>query len=136
MRSPSSFRLSAFSVTGRWLPVVLAQTVTECDAFVEHEAFAAPAAVGLRHLFEISEDAAPEMINLAEAAGEQEGAGLFAADSAGAEHGYFPVPGRVELARDEFLELAEACDAGIDRAREGAHRHLEGIAGIEHERIG
>src|SRR5664279_3294212 len=136
IRSPSSFSSLVLSVMGRRLLVAFAQTVTERDAFVEHEALAAPAALGRRNLLEVFQDAAPEMIDLVEAAREQEGAGLFAADPAGAEHGYPSVLGGVEFARGEILELAEACNAGIDRARKGAHPHLKGVAGIEHQRIG
>ncbi len=64
----------------------LAQAMAERDALVEHEAFAAPAALRLRHLFQIFEDAALEVIDLGKAAREQMGARLLAADAAGAEH--------------------------------------------------
>ena len=39
------------------------------------------------------------------------------------------------MARGEFLELPKASDAGIDGAGEGAHRDLECIAGVDHERV-
>src|SRR5206468_13015477 len=41
-----------------------AQSMPECHALIEHEAFAAPAALRFRHLFQIFEDAALEMIDL------------------------------------------------------------------------
>src|SRR6187397_1641383 len=112
------------------------QTVAERDAVVEYETFAAPAAFRCRHAFEISEDAALEMIDLGEAAREQMRAGLFAADTTGAEHRDLPVLCRVEAVCGEILELPKTPDAGIDRAGKGAHRYLERIAGVDDERVG
>ena len=43
---------------------------------------------------------------------------------------------RIEMARGKSLELPKAPDAGIDRAVERAHRHLEGVARVDHERVG
>src|SRR5665213_146806 len=40
------------------------------------------------------------------------------------------------MARGEIPELAKTPDAGIDRAGKSAHRHLEGIAGVDHQRVG
>ena len=42
----------------------------------------------------------------------------------------------IEMPRGEIPELPEARDVRIKRAFEAAHRHLEGIAGVEHERVG
>src|SRR6266403_867440 len=86
----------------------LLQTVAERDALVEHEAFAAPAALLFWHAFQIFQNSALKMINLRKAAGEQIRAGLFAADAAGAKHRDLPMSRRIELAGDEFLELPEA----------------------------
>src|SRR6516162_11079507 len=113
-----------------------AQAVTERDAFVEHEALAAPAAVRLVHLFQIFQDAALEVIDLGKAAREQMRAGLLAADAAGAEHRDPAMLFGIEMPRGEIPELPEARDVRIKRAFEAAHRHLEGIAGVEHERVG
>src|SRR5712691_3677031 len=41
----------------------------------------------------------------------------------------------VEMARGKILELPEALDAGIDSTRKCAHRHLELIAGVDHQRV-
>ena len=109
--------------------------MAERDTLVEHEAFAAPAALCLGHLFEISKDAALEVIDLGKALREQIGARLLAANAAGAEHRDSAVLRRIELLRDEILELSEARNAGIDGAGEGAHRHLERVAGVDHQRI-
>src|SRR5687768_16986154 len=116
-------------------PAAFAQAVAERDAVVKDETFAAPAALRFRHAFEVFEDAALEMIDLGKAACEQPGTGLFAADAAGAEHRDFLMLRWVEPVRSEILELPEVRDAGIDRAGEGAHRHLEFIAGVDDERV-
>src|SRR6476469_9128535 len=50
------------------------------DALVEYEAFAAPATLSLRHLFQIFENAALEVIDLGKATCEQVRARLLAAD--------------------------------------------------------
>src|SRR5215475_3210173 len=131
MRSLSSFSLIADAFLHS-----LAQTTAERDALVEHEAFAAPAALCFRHLFQISEDAALEVIDLGKPLRQQERGGLLAADAAGAEHRDLPVPGGIELLCGKIPELPEARDLGIDRALERAHRNLEAVPGIDHERIG
>src|SRR6478735_8764081 len=94
------------------------QTMTECDALVEHETFAPPAALRLRHLFQIFQDAALEVIDLGKAAREQMRARLLAADAAGAEHRDPAVLCRIELLGGKILELAKALDLGIDRTLE------------------
>src|ERR1700722_8730462 len=109
--------------------------MAERDAVIEHETFAAPATLGFRYAFQIFQYAALEMIDFGKAACEQIGAGFLAANAAGAEHRHLAMPGRIEVTRREILELAEAVDAGIDRAREGAHRDLEGVAGIDQQRV-
>src|SRR5438105_2999077 len=85
--------------------VPFAQAMAERHALVEHEAFAAPAALRLRHLLQISEDAALEVIDLCKAAREQMRARLFAADAAGAEHRDPAVFGGIELLCRKVLEL-------------------------------
>src|ERR1700728_482883 len=113
----------------------LLQSMAKRHAAVEHKAFAAPAALRFRYAFEISEDPALEMIDLRKAAREQIGAGLFAANAAGAEHRDLAMPGRIEMTRDEIPELSEAVDAGVNGTFESAHRNLECVAGVEHQRI-
>src|SRR3974390_1982070 len=102
-----------------------AQTMAERDAFVEDKAFAAPAALGLRHLFQIFQDAALEVIDLGKALRQQERACLLAADAAGAEHCDPAVFCRIELFGGKILEPAKTRDFGIERAVEGAERDLE-----------
>src|SRR6266702_5851514 len=116
--------------------IPLAQTVAERDALVEHEAFAAPAALRLRHFFQILQNAALEVIDLGKAAREQMRARLLAANAAGAEHRDAPVLGGIEPLGGKILELAKALDFGVDRALERAHGDLEGVAGVEHQRVG
>src|SRR6478752_1050620 len=112
------------------------QTMAERDTLVEYEAFAAPATLSLRHLFQIFENAALEVIDLGKATCEQVRARLLAADAAGAEHRDFAVFGGIELLGRKIFELAKAPDARVDRAVERPHRHLEGIPGVEHQRVG
>src|SRR6478609_11202136 len=130
-----SLRASA-SLMGAIVWLSLPQPVAESHTFVEYKTLAAPAALLLRHAFEIAQDSALEMINLVKPLRQQIGAGLLAANAAGAEHCDLAVFCRVEFLRGEFLELSKALDAGVDRAFKGAHRHLEGVAGIDDERIG
>src|ERR1700738_390990 len=97
--------LSVFcSFMGSAIRFALAQTVTERDTFVEHETFAAPAARLFRHVFEIFQDAALEVIDLAKPAGQQIGAGLLASDAAGAEHRDPGVLLGIKLACGKLLE--------------------------------
>src|ERR1700729_2229968 len=81
----------------------LAQSVAERDAFVEHETFAAPAALALGDAFEIAQDTALEVIDLGKTARQQIGAGLFAADAAGTEHRDARLSCRIEMAHGELL---------------------------------
>src|ERR1700749_2871683 len=103
------------------------QSMPERDAFVEYETFALPTALCFGHLFEVPEDAAFEMVDFGEALREQIGARFLAADSAGAEHRDLAVLRRIELLRNEFLELSEARNAGIDGAGKGADRDFESV---------
>src|SRR3954453_5814937 len=131
MRSPSvliSFvtcRVLVPLAQSKFLQTKLLQTVAERDTLVEHEAFAAPATLSLRHLFQIFENAALEVIDLGKAAREQMRARFLAADAAGAEHRDSAVFDRIEPFGRKFLELAKALDAWVERAVERPHRHLE-----------
>src|SRR5580692_12760990 len=131
MRSVSVLR----SLIAAMLRIPFAQTVAKRDPLVENEALATPAAVGLRDLFEIVQDAALQVIDLGKALREQVARGLFAADAAGAEHRDFTIPRRIEVPCGEFLELPEARDGGIDSAFEGADGDLEGVACVDDNRI-
>src|SRR3982751_4804794 len=122
MRSPRI--LASLMRATIWLPLL--QAMAERDPFIEHKTFAAPAALLLRHAFNIAQDAALEVIDFGKALRQQIGARLLAADAGGAEHRDLAVCCRVELARRKFLELPKALDAGIDRAFERAHRDFEG----------
>src|SRR5450755_2649308 len=113
----------------------LPQSVAERDAVVEHKTFATPAALGLRYALEISEDAALEVIDLRKTVREQIGAGLLAADAAGAEHRDPAVFRRIEMAGGKILELPKTPYAGIDGAGKCTHRNLECVAGVDHQRI-
>src|ERR1700755_3462551 len=110
--------------------------MSERNTLVEDEALAAPAALRLGHVLEIFQDAALEVIDFGKAAREQMRARLFAADAAGAEHRDSAALCGLEMARGEFLELPERRDLRIERAVERAHRHFEGVTGVEHQRVG
>src|SRR4051794_16219227 len=112
MRSPSVLA----SLIAGVLCSALAQVMAKRDPFVEHETFAAPAALAFGNGFQIFQDAALEVIDLGKAARQQIGAGFLAADAAGAEHRDLLVFLRIQGARRKILELAKTPDAGIDRA--------------------
>src|SRR5580692_6073263 len=115
--------------------LALLQSVAERDAVVEHETFAVPAALRFRHGFQIVQDAALELINPVKTARQQIGAGLFAADAAGAVHRHASMLVGIEMARDKILELPKACDAGIERTGKTADRNLERVSCVDHQRI-
>ncbi len=96
--------------------VTLHEAMPHRHALVEDEALAGKAAFGLGDGLEIFKDAAPQVKNLLEALRQQIGRGLFAADTAGAEHRDPSVTRRIELLRDEILELGEALGCRIDGA--------------------
>src|SRR5207248_6746418 len=127
---------SPTSLMGAIVRLSLPQPVAQRHTFVEYKTLAAPAALLLRHAFEIAQDAALEVIDLTKALRQQIGAGLLAPDTSSAEHRDPLVLRRVELFCGEFLELPKASDTGIDGAFKSAHRHLESVAGIDHQRVG
>src|SRR5947208_16376248 len=103
------------SFMGAIVDLLLAQPVAQRHTFVEHKTLAAPAALLLRHAFEIPKDPALEVTDLAKSLRQQIGAGLLASDSAGPEHRQPLVrPQRKVLPRD-FLYLPKAVETGIDR---------------------
>src|SRR5258707_3385132 len=102
------------------------------DAIVKDKTFATPAALGFRDGFQILQNSALEVIDLGKALRQQIGAGLFAADAAGAEYRDLAMPCRVEMPGGKFPEPPEAPDAGIDGASECPHRDFKCIAGVDH----
>src|SRR3954468_2764809 len=122
---------ASMSLMGAIVRLPLPQPVAQRHALVENKTLAAPAAVLLRHAFEIAQDTALEVIDFIKSTREQIGAGLFAADPSGAEHSNPAMLRRVEFRCRKILELAEVFDVGIDRALKRAHRHLEGVAGVD-----
>src|ERR1700761_8452904 len=87
---------------------------------VEHEAGAMPLAVLLRHLLEILQDAALEVVDLSEALLQHEGRGLLAADAASTEHCHLAMLCRIEVLAHVGDEVRERLNAGIDGAVERA----------------
>src|SRR5579871_852092 len=97
----------SFSLMGRLLRP-LAQTVAQRDAFVEHETLPAPTTLGFRHVLEISENAALEVIDFGKTAREQVRARLLAADAARAEHRDSAMLLGIETACGKLPERAKA----------------------------
>src|SRR5258708_18696876 len=99
--------------------------MAERHAVVKDKTFATPAALRVRHAFQILQNSTLEVIDLRKTARQQIGAAISAAGAAGAEHRHFAMLRRIELTRGKFPELPKTLDAGVDRARECAHRDLE-----------
>src|SRR5260370_9104891 len=93
----------------------LPEPVAERNAFVKDKTFAAPAALRFRHALQIFQDSALEMIDLGKTARQQPGAGLFAANAAGAEHRDPAVLRRIETAPGKTLECPKSPVAGLQR---------------------
>src|SRR5690606_12592847 len=100
------------------------QVMANGDPVIEDEAFALPFALLGRHVLEIFQDTALEMVDLFEALPEHEAGGLLAADAAGAEHCHLLVLLRIELLAHILGELAEGPGLRIDRTLEGADGDL------------
>src|SRR5260370_37062244 len=96
------------------------QSVAERDAVLKDKTFAMPAALGFRPVFQIVQDSAFEMIDLGKTARQQIGAGLFAADAAGAEHRDPPMLCRIEMARRQLPELVSPLGSWTDGRRASA----------------
>ena len=69
------------------IKTALDQAVTYGDAVVEDEAFTLPSALFLRHLFEILQDSALEVIDFINPFTEQKVGRFFTPNAAGAKHG-------------------------------------------------
>src|SRR5947207_6132484 len=93
---------SPTSLMGAIVRSSLPQSVAQRHTFVEYKTLAAPAAFLLRYAFEIAQDAALEVIDLIKPLRQQIGAGLLAADAAGAEHRDLAVLPRVTPLRGAF----------------------------------
>src|SRR5690606_15777232 len=110
------FRGQRMAAGAAELVLALFQAVQNGDALVEDEAGAFPEAVLRRHLFEIFQDAALEMVDLVEALLLHEGGRLLAADAAGAVHGDLRLVVQAGIAPHPVRELAECLRVRIDRA--------------------
>ena len=103
---------------------------------VKDKALALPAAVRLRHILEIFQDAALQVIDLVEPHILHQRAGLLAADASGAEHGQLFRPVRIgRQLRGPFGKFAKAVGLRVDGAIKGADRGFIGVAGVDHHHI-
>jgi hypothetical protein len=115
--------------------MALPHTMFERHALVEHEAFAAPQAVGGRNPFEVAQDAAAQLINVFEPFRLEIGARLFATDAAGAEHRDLFPPIARKSARDEVRKFAERTRARIASALERADFDLLVVARVDDDDV-
>ena len=116
------------------------QPVVQRHPLIKNKALPLPAALGFRHLLEVLEDAAPQVVHLPETLLLQVAAGFFAADPAGAEHG----DAFAALLFDQWpqrglcpsREFTEALGAGVDGPFKRANRCFVAVAGVDHQGVG
>ncbi len=101
------------------------------DATVEHEAFPAPSALGARHVLQVFQYAALEVVDFRKTFVHHEGRGFLTPYPAGAEHGHLAMLLRVEVLAHVFGQFGEMLDPRIGRARERAKIDLIAIARIQ-----
>ncbi len=108
------------------------QAMSDRDAPVEDEAFAIPFAVPFRHLFEVFQDAAFEMIDIFDPFSEEVICGFLAADTAGAEHRDFLVVKPVFVVLPPRGKFTEGFGFWVDGAVKRADGHFVVVAGVDH----
>ena len=111
------------------------EPVPHRDPPVKDETFALPRALLLRHLFEVFQNPALEVIDLFNPLLEQVIRALLAADTAGAKHRHALVVKALFIRLPPLRELAKAFGLRVDRALECADRHLVIIARVDHRHI-
>ena len=116
------------------------QPVVQRHPLIKNKALPLPAALGFRHLLEVLEDAAAQVVHLPETLLLQVAAGFFAADPAGAEHGDALAALLFDQGPQRGLcplrEVAEALGAGVDGPLEAADRRFVAVAGVDHQGVG
>ncbi len=107
-------------------------------AVIEHEAVALPATLRLRHLLQILEDAALEVINLLKALTKHIARRLLAANAAGAKHCDLLMLCRVVVSLDVVRKVSERFGLRVDRTFERTDCHFVVVTGVDqqHFRIG
>ena len=116
------------------------QLVVEGHPLIENEAFPPPAAVLLRNLLEVLENAASQVMHFTKPLLLQVAAGFLAADTAGAEHGDPLRGGAVhqgaKLAFGPLRKVPEAVGAGVDGTGKAADGGFVVVARVDHQRVG
>ncbi len=107
------------------------EPVDNTDPLVEDKAFAFPERFGRVDGFEVFEDPAAEVVDLAEASFFHESGRLFAADPAGAIHGDLGGLRGVEVGIDVVGEFAEGIGLRIDCPVKLPDANLVGVPGID-----
>src|SRR6056297_948688 len=107
-----------------------AQNMAHRHTFVEDETPAAPEAVLPRHLLEVFQDAAAQVIDLLDPLRLEVGRRFLAPDATGAEHRDALVVEAVAIGLPPSGEIAEAFGVRIDGALERADRRLVVVAGV------
>ena len=120
--SVSAVRLAERFAAGETHRIVVGrQPVADRHAVIEGIALPLPAAGLGRHLFQILQSAAFEVVHFAEPFLQENCRGFFAADAAGAEYGDFWVTDRVEMLPGIRCEVAELLYFRTERALEASH---------------
>ena len=110
-----------------------------CHAAIKDKAFALPAAVFLRDILKIFQNATLQMVDLVKALGLHQRACFLAADAAGAEHRQFAWTRSIIAAGQgggPFGKFAKAVGFRINRAAETANGCFIAITGVDHHHIG
>ncbi len=117
------------------IKTALDQAVTYGDAVVEDEAFTLPSALFLRHLFEILQDSALEVIDFINPFTEQKVGRFFTTNAASAKHGNLFVVKPMFIFSPPLGKLSESFGFGINRPLKRADADLIVIARINHRNI-
>ena len=103
---------------------------------VKDKAFALPSAVVLRHLFQIFQDTALEVVHIFDPQPQQVVGGFFTTDAAGAEHGDTFIVEPLFVGFPPRGEFTKAGGFGINRAFECADGDFIFVAGVDQRHIG
>ncbi len=95
-----------------------------------------PLAVRGRHLFEIFQDAALEVVDVVETEALEKRGGLLAADATGAEHRDLGLAIDLQVVTCPVRELAERGRTGTDRVLEAADLDFVVVACVDHDDVG
>ena len=113
----------------------LSEIAIDGDAAVKYKALATPALVFLGDLFQIIENTALKLTDLAESQFEHQCSRFLTTNAARAEHRQWPVFVSLCQLFCKFWKLAKAVRAWIDGVRKGADLDLVVVACIDDQRL-